>query len=306
MLKRISFLTCIIVCISILFGCQNNSKSPTAFDVIRYPMLGDDTQSDFSAYFASGLDYPTQLIVAENKQDTSRKITVNNKEYEAVYTKSHIYEDGENLFLKRGNYDEYYAEDKIDLELFQDTGCLKKLYILRRERRTADKILTDFSEGGLKSTADTVLLNLYGPSINKYLNSYYRFEFAKLIEYANIEQNRYLVCYRAYVNGCPTDDVLYVHFSPDGVLMSVSAERYLQYLDVDEASLIPVEKLEKVIRDAVNKLDYTSISLRERENTVTCYYTMNANGELYYVMEWVGLKQNSAFTTVEKMAVKAS
>ena len=91
--------------------------------------------------------------------------------------------------------------------------------------------------------------------------------------------------------------------------MSVSAQKYLQYRNVDTTTLIAVDKLEEVIRSSASKLDYTSISLHERENDVACYYTMNAKGELYYVMKWKAFKsynEDTGSTFLETLAVRAS
>ena len=153
------------------------------------------------------------------------------------------------------------------------------------------------------------MLHLNGSGFSKYLTDYYRYEYADLFEYANSEYNRYVVCYRAYLNNTPTDDIIYVHFSPKGVLMSVSAKKCLQYIDIHEVSLTPLDKLEGVIRDELSKMNYPNISLVEKEHDYPCYYTMSSTGELYYVMNWNAFRfisEDECLAYAETMAVKAS
>lgn len=328
MLKKVLVIILFLLCTSILCSCSNASlpgqtgnKSETGesvasdydtinqdqLDVVRYPLLGETNSSDYSHYYESGLLYPEQQEITDKELDgSSRKVVVNNKEYMASYSGSRVYSNDRSNFLKLGNYDEFVVDGKMDLQLFKESGFIKKLFIYEAEIANAVQIVSDFSEAGLKNTATLVLTDLYGSSISDYLETYYRFEYAKLVEYANDEQNRYVVCYRAYLNEVPTDDVLYVQFSLAGSMISVSAQRYLQYLYVDETSLTNVDDLTDTIKSTLDELDYSSFSLRE--TTVPCYYTMNSEGELYYVTEWSAFKmhtEDTGVTCVEVLAVKA-
>lgn len=328
MFKKVVQFISFILCVLVLCSCSNtnlpgienknqnnehsinkpNTDDPSVLKVIRYPMLGDTGNTDYSDYYESGLLYPEQSEVKESKlHGASRNYIVNNTEYTATYSKSVVYSDSQSSFLKRGNYDEYVIEGKVDFQVFRETGFLKKVFIYKEELDKAETIVCDFSEAGLRSVAELVLSNLYGTSIINHLNNYYEFDFARLIEYANDEQNRYVVSYRAYLNDIPTDDVIYVQFSLSGSLMSVSAQKYLQYLNVDETSLKSIDELELAIQDSLAELDYSRVTLRE--NDAPCYYTMNSEGEVYYVMEWDAFKSyggDTGVTCVEVMAVKAS
>lgn len=328
MFKKVIQFISFILCVLVLWSCSTtnlpgtenknqsneysinkpNADDPGVLKVIRYPLLSDTENTDYSDYYESGLLYPEQLDVKENKLvGTARNYIVNNTEYTATYSKSVEYSDSQSIFLKRGNYDEYMIEGKVDFQVFRETGFLKKVFIYVEELGNAETIVSDFSEVGLRSVAESVLTNLYGTSIVDHLNNYYKFDFAKLIEYANDEQNRYVVSYRAYLNDVPTDDVIYVQFSLSGSLMSVSAQKYLQYLNVDKTSLKSINQIELAIQDSLAELDYSRVALRE--NDVPCYYAMNSEGEVYYVMEWDAFKshgKDTGVTCVEIMAVKAS
>lgn len=326
MFKKVIQFISFILCVSVLCSCSTtnlpgienknnehsinkpNADDPSVLKVIRYPLLSDTENTDYSNYYESGLLYPEQLDVKENKLvGTARNYIVNNTEYTATYSKSVEYSDSQSIFLKRGNYDEYMIEGKVDFQVFRETGFLKKVFIYVEELDNAETIVSDFSEVGLRSVAESVLTNLYGTSIVDHLNNYYKFDFAKLIEYANDEQNRYVVSYRAYLNDIPADDVIYVQFSLSGSLMSVSAQKYLQYLNVDKTSLKSINQIELAIQDSLAELDYSRVALRE--NDVPCYYIMNSEGEVYYVMEWDAFKshgEDTGVTCVEIMAIKAS
>lgn len=286
----------------------SNSNESNRLNVVRYPMLDNTNNSEYSSFYESGLLYPSQSRISDPKlEGSSKKYIINDTEYVATYYRSEVYSESDSKFLGRGNYDKYIVEGKADFEVFKESGLLKKVYIYRDELVGAKKIVSDFSEAELKRTAELVLTGLYGAEISEYLTSYYQFDYAKLMEYANKEQNRYVVCYRAYLNDIPTDDVIYVQFSLSGSLLSVSAKKYLQYLHIDETSLTAVDDLKAAIREELKKLDYSRINLRDTE--IPCYYTMNTDGKLYYVMEWDGFRltgEDTGVMCVEMMAVRAN
>ena len=324
MYKKVVIFISAIMCILLLCSCANRTSPQTEtkndvqddnevleLKVIRYPQLGSEQGNDYSDYYESGLLYPSQSRTVDSlREGTSQKFVLRNKEYTATYVRSKVYTDAEPDFLKLGNYDLYVVDGRADFQVFKDTGFVKKVYIHDREVKRSKKIVTDFSEKGLISAAESVLTDLYGSSILEYLSGYYQFDYAKLMEYANSELNRYAVCYRAYLNGVPTDDVVYVSFSLSGALIGVSTPKYLQYKDVNETLLIPLDKLEEAIRSELENLDYsrTYSRIRLRDNELPCYYTMNTMGELYYVTEWEAFKQyteGAGVTYIETLAIKA-
>lgn len=313
MLKRLLIFMIFILCFSIICGCSNTNlqtqsgEESAKFKVIRYPLLGETDNADYSDYYESGLIYPTQSNVFDhNLESSSKRFVLNNKEYTATYCSSKIYTDDKSVFLNQYNFDEYVVKGKVDYQVFRDTGNIRKIHVYSDELEKSEKLVTDFSEIGLKNAALSVLTNLYGSTILEHMDRYYQVDFAKLIEYANTELNRYVVCYRAYLNNVPTDDVIYVNFSLTGKLIGVSSQKYLQYIDVDNTLLTPISSLEADIRSAVSKLNYSSVNLRETD--VPCYYTMNSSGELYYVMEWTAFKpytEEYDVSCVEVFAAKA-
>lgn len=309
------FLSCIaiLLCLFIMVGCgmTNNPKTSTESEgltVIRYPLLGNETNEGFEAYYESGLHYPSQSEIVESSM-VNGELTLKFSGYElrTEYSKTKKYTDDVAAFLKGKEYKIYSSNEKIDLHIFQDTGALKKLFVYEKELVNSPQIVKDFSEQGLRSAAEAILVDLYGDIISEHLNSYYNFEYARLMKYSNEEQNRYVVCYRAYINNTPTDDVLYVQFSLTGKLWNISAQNYLQYKSCDTDDLISIEQLENEMKKYLGQLGYSKINLRETDEPN--YYTMNSSGELYYVMEWEAFQQHTdstGVTNVEVLAMKAS
>ncbi|MBQ7645807.1 MAG: hypothetical protein IJS94_00935, partial [Clostridia bacterium] len=190
-----------------------NSGEDNGSGVIRCPVLGYD-DSDYSEYEKSGLLYPIPTEIIDNDQiKNKRLLTINGIEYSADYTQSMRYTDDSSEFLKNRDYDVYNVDEKLHIEVFNNIDFIKFIYISVNELENQPKIVNDFSEAGLKNTADLILDEIYGSTITERLDSYYIFEYARLFEYANEELNRYVVSYRAYINNIPTDDVLYVQFS---------------------------------------------------------------------------------------------
>ena len=284
-----------------------NSGEDDGSGVIRCPVLGDN-DGDYSEYERSGLLYPIPTEIIDNDQiKNKRLLTINGIEYSADYTQSMRYTDDSSEFLKNRDYDVYNVDEKLHIEVFNNIDFIKFIYISVNELENQPKIVNDFSEAGLKKTADLILDEIYGSTITERLDSYYIFEYARLFKYANEEQNRYVVSYRAYINNIPTDDVLYVQFSTEGKLWCISVQKYLQYLNINEEDLIPIQRLENEINKYFDKYDYSDTALRD--TVLPHYYTMNSSGSLYYVSEWETKHQeeneDSYIPSVEILAIKA-
>lgn len=277
--------------------------------VVRFPLLDETNTYDYNEYYNSGLNYPEANYVIDNsKLNSKQSYSIQGDFYSANYSSTVLYSaDLSSDFLNEKKYDIYSTDENVEIQVFANSGALKKLFFYEAGLNNSPNLLNDCSESSLITAAQNVLVDLYGSSITNYLGSYYRYEYARLITYQNEEQNRYVVCYRAYINEIPTDDVIYIQFSPTGKLWSVSAQRYTQYMNVNTDNLIPVNKLQEQIIVFLDKLDYSNISLRQKEPS--CYYSMNMYGELYYVSEWEAFKafsDNTGVTRVEVLAIKAN
>jgi len=288
------------------FGDSVKSDNDSA--VVRFPLLGENETNDYSEYYASGLQYPgTVALTDEAKKDSKQTIQINGKLYSPDYLKTMGYSTEASDYLKSKEYDIYWAEDDVEIQVFKKTGVIKKIYFYEKGLLEAPQLLNDdYSESNLRAVAGKLLVDLYDSSIQNYLDSYYCFEYARFFSYQNEEQNRYVVSYRAYINETPTDDVLYVQFTPEGKLLCVSAKNYIQYINVDKENLLPVEHLELQINNYLEKLDYYQISPRQKEPS--CYYSMNIYGDLYYLSEWEAFKlysDDTGVTNVEVLAVNA-
>lgn len=308
MKKILLLLTCSII-FATLCSCQT-VPDPSELTVVRYPTLNASENDDFSAYDQAKLILPEYSdIVVKERGASVQTVSIGDQSYHLNYTKTCVWKGNSTEQSDLSNdltaYD-VYTNDSVQLEVFARSNAVKKMSITREGLKDEPLILTDFTESGMKACALRVLEDVYGSEIHQYLNSYYQFEYAKLMTYSNSELNRYVVSYRAYIDSIPTDDVLYVHFTTAGQFRSVSAKNYLQYLSYDTSSLISSEILNEAIENYVTTLGYNRIV--KREQFPAAYFTLNADGIIYYVTEWeafIEFSEGMGTTIVETIAVKA-
>lgn len=329
-MKRIT--RCLLLIISILCGIASSAcneyytveKGDTSLDssvepgevvnsnqeivVVRFPLLDETDTYDYSEYYNSGLCFPeANAFIDDSKLNSKQTFSIQGTSYSANYSSTILYSNNPSDYLDEKKYDIYSTDEYLEIQTFTNSGTLKKLYFYEMGLNNAPSLINDYSESDLLLAAKNVLVDLYGISILDFLDTYYSYEYARLITYQNEEQNRYVVCYRAYINEIPTDDVIYVQFSPTGKLWSVSAQKYTQYVNIKTENLLPINQLQEHIISFLDKLAYTNVSLRPKEPS--CYYSMNVYGELYYVAEWEAFKafsDNAGVTRVEVLAVKAN
>lgn len=285
---------------------NDNRVSIDDLPVIRYPVLSETDNYDYTDYYQSGLLLPSKKsVIDQNKSNKLKNISFAGVNYTLTYLQTRDYKNDSSDFLKAKGYDEYESVDgKISVDYHKDGEHVKILYFKWAGLDDAPVLVNDFSELTLKNAAISVLNDLYGEKINDYLNSYYRFEYAQLFEYTKTELNRYVVGFRAYLNDIPTDDAIYVHITLEGKLDGVSARNYLQYLNYKTDNLFSLEALNTKLNEFVGTFGYDTVSPRTiRFPYQPSYYQMNSEGELYYVSELDCRKDGGSH--LEAFAIKA-
>ena len=272
-------------------------------ECIRIPALDEENQAyDYSPYDETRLYYFSKTKIDEQKSAETKTLSLCGEEYLFSYVQTITYEAENTEYLNGKAYDYYDHEEEILLQLHQKSGSVKILSIDHMRKTDLPVIVNDFSENSLKEAALSVLRELYGEEIDNYIDSYYTFEYAKFFDKVSSE-DRYVVAYRAYLNGVATEDVIYVHFTLDGKLLGLSAKNYLEFVEYDQKNLYPVEDLDVKVNEFLAEFNYSKIDLRSLENHHPVYYKRNAEGILYYVTEWEC--SNSEKTRLEAVAIRA-
>jgi hypothetical protein len=304
---------------SIIYETDNSSKyiteeiTETSMDIpkvpieelecIRVPALDEKDQAyDYSPYNESRLYYFSKTKNDEQKRLEAKTLSLFGEEYLFSYVNTVTYEAENTEYLKGKAYDNYNHEEEIVLQLHQKSGRVKVISIDHMRKTDLPVVVNDFSENSLKEAALSVLRELYGEEIDNYIDSYYTFEYAKFIDKVSSE-DRYVVAYRAYLNGIATEDVIYVHFTLDGKLLGASAKNYLEFVEYDQKNLYPVKDLDVKVNEFLAEFNYSKMDLRYVENHHPVYYKRNAEGVLYYVTEWEC--SNSEKTCLEAVAIRA-
>ena len=134
--------------------------------------MGNEQSEGFEAYYESGVLYPSQSETVESeKLDEKLSFKYGGTDFTVTYAKTNKYPDDVSWFLQEKDYDIYSLDQKIDVHVFRNTGAVKKLFVYENELNHSSQIVYDFSESSLKSAAETILVDLYGNDINKYLES---------------------------------------------------------------------------------------------------------------------------------------
>ena len=306
----------IILCIitSFLVACKENEqggnesllapRETSDFELLpicRFPLLDNNENIDLTAYNESNLEFPTYEVTKNHaKENGEKKICIGDKKFTVQYLDSYVYSNDPQNFLSRKNFD-FYNGNEGTIEVFSETGTIKKLGVSAEGEMALSPMIDDFSENSLRKTATIILQTYYGEDINDYLKEYYRFEYGRKITYSDSTLDRYVVSFRAYIQDIPTDDVIYIHFSTSGVFIGLSAQNYLQYLNYNKKYLFSKKNMDDKISVFLKELEYEKVTLRDTEYPY--YYTINSIGELYYVTDWECISQGSV--CIETLAIKA-
>ncbi len=290
-----------VVCILALSlcACKENSKG-SKYDIVRSPGMGINSSGDYKSFEDVGLrsNYHTKRIKDEKKENAEKTIQIGKQKYVASYETSNNVEKNDSYY-KKYETDEYVMDNTMYCKIYKENGKVSQLYINSNVASKEKPCVEDFSEEGLKKAALSILEELYGEEIYQYIDSYYIFE------YAEKEDDKYCVSFRAYINNVATNDAILIDFTSNGEFKLIYMPKYLLFLEYDTSNLIDTSELEKAMAEYLKELGYKDIVKKEDSSV----YRINDSGELYYNVGWECTYTNEdgqKYVMAESLALKAT